>query len=70
MIRGELTWGGSDTQPNRVWLAEDADLAGIGLSLTRVSEDTNGEECQSTRIRYFLWRGDADDFNTSYSTCN
>ena len=69
MIRGELTWGGSDTQPNRIWLAEDADLAGIGLALTRSTTGADGAECESTRVRYLLWRGDASDFNTTYTNC-
>ncbi len=69
MVRGEVTWGGADNRPNRLWWIEESELSGIGLSLTREQSGTDGATCNSTSVRYFLWRGDASTLNTSYCDC-
>jgi len=63
-VRGEisLTTGGAPEQRLRIWLIQEADQSGIGVSNADVRQ--NGE---TLCVRFLLWRGEAQP--TQYCEC-
>ncbi len=69
LVRGEVTWGGTDRQPNRIWLLDETEFSGIGISRSRETTNAAGVTCTYTRVRYLLASGEADTLNTEYCNC-
>ena len=59
-IRGEisLTTGSAPEQRIRVWLIQEADQTGIGISNAGVQE-IEDNICVQTDVNFVLWRGEA-----------
>lgn len=70
--RGELSWQRSEHASDRIWLIQEGDQRGIGLASERVISDnraSGGAVCVRTQVRFFLWRGSAQNENTQYCEC-
>lgn len=67
-VRGEITitTGSAPDQQLRIWLIQEADERGIGISSAGVQQD--GEAvCVQTNVNFVLWRGKAQP--TQYCEC-
>ena len=67
-VRGEIsvTTGSAPEQRLRIWLIQEADQSGIGISNASVHEQ--GESlCVQTNVHFVLWRGEAQP--TQYCEC-
>ena len=67
-VRGEIsvTTGPAPEQRLRIWLIQEADQSGIGLS--NASIQGGGESlCVQTNVHFVLWRGEAQP--TQYCEC-
>lgn len=67
---GELSWG-SELSGGRLWLVQEAENRGLGLTTTCkvAAGQGEGEVCARTSLRLLLWAADGSAEETSYCRC-
>lgn len=69
--QGELSLGGGELTPRRVWLVSGPDNAGLAYESSAVTRGSRADDsvCVRTKVRFFLWRSDDSARPASYCEC-
>lgn len=69
LVQGEVVYGLSDKPGHelRIFKVQSETARGFGISLGTVERESDGNVCILTRVRYAVWRGDAEE--TNYCQC-
>jgi hypothetical protein len=62
-VNGQIDWRRGEFAGTRLWLIQEADQQGLGLSTARVisnEEAIDGPICVRTRVVFLLWRGSGE----------
>lgn len=71
LFQRELSLGGGQLTPRRLWLVSEADNAGFALEAARIVEGSRsgGEVCTQTNVVFLLWRSDETAKPVEYCRC-
>lgn len=69
--QGELSLGGGELTPRRMWLVSGPDNAGLAYESSAVTRGSRAGDsvCVRTKVRFFLWRSDDSARPASYCEC-